>query len=73
VIVVAIQVSFLFPVFLAIFGGLWILLRIRRREGWGEAKLMYEDAPAVVTDLGIKDVTYAGTAAQLRPTSCAPQ
>ena len=73
VIVVAIQVSFLFPVFLAIFGGLWIFLRIRRREGWGEAKLMYEDAPAVVTDLGIKDVTYAGTAAQLRPTSCAPQ
>jgi len=56
-IVVAIQVSFLFPVFLAIFGGLWIFLRIRRREGWGEAKLMYEDAPAVVTDLGIKDVT----------------
>ena len=66
VIVVAIQVLFLFPFFLAIFGGLWIFLRIRRREGWGEAGLMYEDAPAVVADLGIKDVTYAGTAAQLR-------
>jgi hypothetical protein len=66
VIVAAIQVSFLFPILLAIFGGLWIFLRIRRREGWGEAKLMYEDLPAVVADLGIKEITYAGTAAQLR-------
>jgi hypothetical protein len=57
VIVVAIEVSFLFPVFLVIFGGLWIFLRIRRREGWGEAKLMYEDLPAVVADLGIKEIT----------------
>jgi hypothetical protein len=57
VIVVTIQVLFLFPVFLAIFGGLWIFLRIRRREGWGEAKLMYEDLPTVVADLGIKEIT----------------
>ena len=68
VIVAAIQVSFLFPIFLAIFGGLWIFLRIRRREGWGEAKLIYEDLPAVVANLGIKEITYAGTAAQLRRT-----
>jgi hypothetical protein len=73
VIVVVIQVSFLFPILLAIFGGLWIFLRIRRREGWGEAKLIYEDLPAVVADLGIKEITYAGTAAQLRRTSCAPR
>lgn len=68
VIVVATQVSFLFPIFLAIFGSLWIFLRIRRREGWGEAKLLFEDLPAVVADLGIKEITYAGTAAQLRRT-----
>jgi putative ABC transport system permease protein len=65
-IAVASQVAFLFVVYLAIFGGLWIWLRRRRREGWGEAKLMYEDLPAVVTDLGIKELTYAGTEAQLR-------
>jgi len=68
-IAVASQVSFLFPVYLAIFGGLWIWLRRRRREGWGEAKLLYEDFPGVVTDLGIKELTYAGTEAQLRGTA----
>src|SRR5579871_834405 len=45
------------------FAGLWIWLRRRRREGWGEAKLCYEEVPAVATDLGIKDLTYAGTQA----------
>lgn len=74
VIVVAIQVLFLFPFFLAIFGGLWVFLRIRRREGWGEAKLMYEDLPAVVADLGIREITYAGCASRPRPTmSASPQ
>ena len=48
------------------FGGLWIWLRRRRREGWGEAKLIYEEVPAVVTDLGIREVTSVGTAAQVR-------
>jgi hypothetical protein len=65
-IAVASQVSFLFPVYLAIFGGLWIWQRRRRREGWGQAKLIYEDSPEIVTDLGIKELTYAGTEAQLR-------
>ena len=63
------QVLFLFPIYLAMFGGLWIWLRRRRREGWGEAKLIYEDVPAVVTDLGIREVTSAGTAAQIRGTA----
>jgi ABC-type bacteriocin/lantibiotic exporter with double-glycine peptidase domain len=52
---------FLFPFYLLNFGGIWIWLRRLRREGWGEAKLIYEDLPAVVTDLGIKDLTYAGS------------
>ena len=39
---------------------------IAGREGWGEARLIYEDVPAVVTDLGIKEMTYATTQAQLR-------
>jgi len=60
---------FLFPFYLPLFGGLYIWLRRLRREGWGEAKLIYEDLPAVVTDLGIKELTYAGTEAQLRRTA----
>ena len=63
------QVLFLFPVYLALFAGLWIWLRIRRREGWGEAKLIYEDLPAVVTNLGIKEVATAGAAARLGKTA----
>jgi len=63
---VAAQKWFLFPVFLAILAALWSWLRYRRREGWGEANLLYEDLPAVVTDLGIKEVTFAGAQAQLR-------
>ena len=67
-IAIASQIWFLYPVYLASFGGIWIGLRRRRSEGWGEAKLIYEDAPAVVTDLGLKELTYAGTEAQLRRT-----
>jgi hypothetical protein len=52
----------LFPVYFLDFGAIWFWLRRRRREGWGEAKLLYEDVPAEVADLGIKDVTYSGAA-----------
>ncbi len=68
VIATASQVWFVYPFYLLNFAGIYIWLRRQRREGWGEAKLMYEDLPAVVTDLGIKDLTYAGTQAQLRRT-----
>ena len=64
--VVGAEVWFLFPFYLANFAGIWIWLRSLRRDGWGEAKMIYDDTPAVVTDLGIKDLTYAGTEAQLR-------
>jgi hypothetical protein len=60
---------FLFPFYLLNFGGIWIWLRRLRREGWGESKLIYEDLPAAVTDLGIKDLTYAGTGAEFRRTA----
>jgi len=63
------QALFLFPIYLAMFAALWIWQRRRRREGWGEAKLIYEDQLAVVTDLGIKELTYAGTATQIRRTA----
>jgi hypothetical protein len=32
----------------------WLWMRARRREGWGESKLLYEDLPAVVVDLGLR-------------------
>ncbi len=49
----------LFPFYLVDFGAIWLWLRRQRREGWGEAKLIYEEVPAVVTDLGIKDISFA--------------
>jgi len=52
---------FLFPIYFLNFAGLWIWARRERREGWGETKLLYEDTPAVVTDLGIKELTYKGS------------
>ncbi|HUE00334.1 MAG TPA: hypothetical protein VMR62_12240 [Bryobacteraceae bacterium] len=48
----------LFLFFLVYLGGMWIWLRRRRRDGWGESKLIYEDLPAVVTDSGIREITY---------------
>jgi hypothetical protein len=56
----------LFPIYLVNFGGIWIWMRRRRRDGWGEANLLYEDSSEDVADLGIKDITYAGTEVQLR-------
>ena len=52
----------LFPFYLVDFAAIWLWLRRQRREGWGEAKLIYEDVPAVVTDLGIKDISSVGQA-----------
>ena len=56
----AAQVYFLFPFYLADFLFIWIWARRIRREGWGEAMLLYEDRPVTVTDLGIKEMTYGG-------------
>ena len=32
----------------------WLWLRARRRDGWGESKLIYDDLPAIVSDLGLR-------------------
>jgi hypothetical protein len=53
----------LFAVYLVFFGGIWIWARIRRRDGWGEAKLLYEDLPEGVPDLGIHELSWRGHAA----------
>jgi len=48
------QMTEVFLVFLAIFGAVWLWARRRRREGWGESRLIYEDLDDAVADLGIK-------------------
>ena len=52
----------LFGVYLAFFGGIWIWARVRRRDGWGDARLLYEDLPEGVPDLGIHELTWRGYA-----------
>lgn len=47
-----------FVVYFAIFASVWIWWRSLRREGWGEANLIYEDLEEVAPNLGIKDVSY---------------
>lgn len=63
------QMMELFAAGATLLTGLWLWLRHRRREGWGESRLMYEDIPGAITNLGIKDVTYAThpSAAPRRP------
>jgi predicted RNA-binding Zn-ribbon protein involved in translation (DUF1610 family) len=56
------------PIYTAALSGIRLFER-HAPEDPGEAKLIYEDLPAVVTDLGIKELTYAGTEAQLRRTA----
>jgi hypothetical protein len=48
----------LFVLFGILFGAAWWKARSLRREGWGEAKLMWEDTSAGVTDLGIHEMSY---------------
>ena len=66
VIATAARFAPLFWIYLAGFAGLWLKMRATRREGWGEAKILYEDPGDAVADLGIKELTYGGVEAQLR-------
>lgn len=43
-----------FAVFACGFAALWIWSRRQRREGWGEARLIYEDDPESLPDLGLR-------------------
>src|SRR5262249_14192576 len=47
-----------FVFFLGLLGAAWLWARRRRREGWGESKLIYEDLHEAVANLGIKELTY---------------
>ncbi len=43
-----------FLIFLVIFGAVWVRARKLRRDGWGEAVLVYEDPVEIVPDLGLR-------------------
>jgi len=43
-----------FPAFVAI----WIWARRRRRQGWGESKILYDDVPGDMPNLGIRELTW---------------
>ena len=40
---------------LTLFLAAWLRARYLRRKGWGEARLMWEDVPEALADLGLKD------------------
>ena len=61
IIATACQFTPLFVVWVIILGGLWLKAHHMRRDGWGEAKILYEDVPSVVADLGIKEMTHTRT------------
>lgn len=48
------QMPGLFAVFAVGFGAFWLWARRQRRQGWGEAKLIYEDDPDKLPDLGLQ-------------------
>jgi putative ABC transport system permease protein len=54
------QFTVVFLIYLVPFAGMWLWARKSRREGWGEARLIYEDPGDSLADLGIKDMTYRG-------------
>jgi predicted permease len=54
------QMPAVFLVFCPIFVAVWLWARFRRRDGWGETPLLYEDTGAVVADLGIRELSRSG-------------
>ena len=60
------QMPMVFVFYLPVFVGIWLWSRHRRRDGWGEAPLIYEDTHDAPPDLGIRD--FSGADLQV----CAP-
>ena len=48
------RLTSLFIFYAVAFAGFWLWMRRRRREGWGEARLIYEDDPEALADLGLR-------------------
>jgi hypothetical protein len=52
----------IFPLYVVFFTGIWLWRRRARLDGWGESRLLYDDAPEGILDLGIKELTYSSVA-----------
>jgi putative ABC transport system permease protein len=48
----------LFPLYLVFFAGIWIWAHRRRRDGWGQDRLLYQELPESLPDLGIADMAW---------------
>jgi hypothetical protein len=48
------QLPATFAILVVVFAAAWLSMRHLRRQGWGEANLMYEDSPDAMADLGLK-------------------
>ncbi|MBV9507182.1 MAG: hypothetical protein JO323_19480 [Acidobacteriia bacterium] len=58
------QLPELFLIFAFVYGAVWIWARNYRREGWGEARLIYEDLPDAPPNLGISEMSHRWIAEQ---------
>jgi hypothetical protein len=48
------QLPATFAILVSVFAAAWLRMRYLRRQGWGEANLIYEDSPDAMADLGLK-------------------
>jgi ABC-type multidrug transport system ATPase subunit len=48
------QLPATFAFLVSIFAAAWLRMRYLRRQGWGEASLIYEESPDAMADLGPK-------------------
>lgn len=47
-----------FLIYFPAFAAIWIWAHRRRRQGWGESKILYEDIPGDMPNLGIRELTW---------------
>ncbi|MBZ5581926.1 MAG: ABC transporter permease, partial [Acidobacteriia bacterium] len=63
-----------FLFYLVPIAAVWIWFRRRRRDGWGESILIYEDRAGELADLGIREMSYGcGAGFSLREPSASPE
>ena len=48
----------LFAIYCPLFAAVWIWARRRRRQGWGESVILYEDLPGGMPKLGIEELKW---------------